>query len=177
MSLPEGLNLEVSATDDGWQSTLPENSEIITTCTRLIGDNVAEGKALNKFTHIEVSVVLCDNALIPRLNNDYRKKDKATNVLSFSGLDVDEIALYLRSDGDVPERPFSLGEIYIAKETVVQEAENAGISIKDHFTHLVLHGILHLLGYDHIKDDEAEIMEALERELLSNLGIDDPYAA
>ncbi|MBL4602365.1 MAG: rRNA maturation RNase YbeY [Emcibacteraceae bacterium] len=177
MSLPEGLELEVSVDYDRWAEVLPEYEKIICTCCELIVDNISEGKALTKFSHIELSVVLCDDALIHKLNNDYRHKDKATNVLSFEGLDQGEVEQYLQSTAKVPERPFSLGEIYIAYETVSVEAENAGISFKDHFVHLVIHGILHLLSYDHIKDEEAELMEAKETELLKILGIDDPYAA
>ena len=177
MSLPEGLELEVSVDYDRWLETLPEYEKIIYICSELIADNIPEGKALTKFSHIELSVVLCDDALIHKLNNDYRHKDKATNVLSFEGLDQSEVEQYLQSNAEVPERPFSLGEIYIAYETVMRETLSAGIPFRDHFIHLVIHGILHLLSYDHIKDDEAEIMEARETELLNNLGIDDPYAA
>lgn len=177
MMLPKGLNLEVSVDCDQWQAGLPEYEDIITSCCELIYQNVSEAKALDKFLHIELSIVLCDDARIHKLNNDYRNKDKATNVLSFCGLDQDEIDTYLRGDADVPERPFSLGESYISFETMNKEAEAAGIAFNTHFSHLVLHGILHLLGYDHIDDGEAEIMEALESKLLAILGIDDPYAA
>lgn len=177
MKLPKGLNLEVSIDCDLWQPDFEEYKAIITSCCSLIYQNVAEGKALEKFSHIELSVVLCDDELIHKLNNDYRNKDKATNVLSFCGLDEDEIDSYLRRDGAVPDRPFSLGENYISFEFMNKEADAAGIAFNAHFSHLVLHGILHLLGYDHIQDDDAEIMEALETKLLAILGIDDPYAA
>ena len=110
MALPKGLILEVSVDCNQWQAGLQEYKGIITSCCELIYQNVAEGKALDKFSHIELSVVLCDDELIHKLNNEYRNKDKSTNVLSFCGIDEDEIDTFLRGDGKIPERPFSLGE-------------------------------------------------------------------
>lgn len=118
----------------------------------------------------ELSVVLADDALVQRLNREYRGKDKPTNVLSFALTEAEE-----------PEAqegvPVMLGDVILAYETVAREASEQGKSFKDHMTHLVMHGVLHLLGYDHETDDEAEEMEALETRLLATLGIADPYAA
>ncbi|CAO3417227.1 rRNA maturation RNase YbeY [Azospirillum endophyticum] len=118
----------------------------------------------------ELSVVLADDALVHRLNREYRGKDKPTNVLSFALTEAEE-----------PEAqegvPVMLGDVILAFETVAREASEQGKSFKDHMTHLVMHGVLHLLGYDHETDDEAEEMEALETRLLATLGIADPYAA
>lgn len=177
MSLPKGLNLEVSVDCDRWVDVLPKYDATIDECCELICNNMAEGKVLENFSHVELSVVLCDDAFIQALNHDYRNKDTATNVLSFPGLDEDEQERYLKKAEQVPDHPFLLGEIYIAFETVHAEAEAASVVLEDHFTHMVIHGILHLLGYDHIKDEEAEVMEALETKLLAHLVIDDPYAA
>jgi len=177
MSLPEGLSLEVSVDCGRWVEVLPKYAEIIDKCCELICNTVTEGKILNNFSHIELSIVLCDDAFIHTLNHEYREKDAATNVLSFAGLSEDEHERYLKNAERVPEQPFLLGEVYIAFETVKSEAETAGIVLEDHFTHMIVHGILHLLGYDHIKDDEAEVMESLETKLLTHVGIDDPYAA
>ncbi len=177
MSLPEGLKLEVSIDYDGWRDALPDYEKIIHNAVQAVISGIPEGASLRKFADIELSIVLCDDTLIHQLNNDYRKQDKATNVLSFEGLGPNERDTYLRSDQDIPEIPFSLGEIYIAYETVEREAVTAGVSIAEHFCHLVIHGILHLLGYDHIEDDDAQVMEAHETRVLSYLGIDDPYAA
>ncbi|WP_432697602.1 rRNA maturation RNase YbeY [Marinobacterium sp. YM272] len=97
------------------------------------------------------------------LNREYRGKDKPTNVLSFP-FDVP------------PGIPMDLlGDLAICADVVEQEAEEQGKSLEDHWAHMVIHGTLHLLGFDHINDDEAEEMEALERELLARLGIADPY--
>jgi probable rRNA maturation factor len=111
----------------------------------------------------ELSLVLTDDAAIRDLNREHRGKDKATNVLSFPGFDPDE----------APE-PL-LGDIVIAYETVAREAAEEAKPIADHFCHLVVHGMLHLFGYDHETDDDAEVMEAEERRVLARLGIADPY--
>jgi len=177
MALPKGLMLEVSVDCEAWLSELPEYEDHCRVSLEQVVMNVPEGIALDKFSHIELSIVLCDDALIHKLNSDFRDKKKATNVLSFCGLEEEQVEDYLRAGKDAPEFPHSLGEIYIAYETMMDEAGKANISIKEHFLHLTTHGILHLLGYDHIIDEEAVVMEALEMKLLCNLGIDDPYRA
>ncbi|WP_029077198.1 rRNA maturation RNase YbeY [Kaistia adipata] len=113
----------------------------------------------------ELSVVFTDDAHVRRLNADYRDKDKATNVLSFPGSPPDS-----KLFGPL------LGDIVVARETVVAEAAEQGLAFDDHLTHLLVHGLLHLFGHDHLEDDEAERMEALETEILARLGIADPYA-
>ncbi|MCB1490709.1 MAG: rRNA maturation RNase YbeY [Rhodobiaceae bacterium] len=116
----------------------------------------------------EVSVVLTDDAAVQRLNADYRGKDSPTNVLSFP---QDPGA------GAVPPgMPLPLGDIVISRPTVVREADEQGLAFDDHLAHLAIHGFLHLLGYDHLTDEEAHRMEALETRLLAELGIADPYA-
>lgn len=113
---------------------------------------------------VEVSLLLTDDAEQRRLNRDHRGRDSATNVLSFPA-------------GFVPPAgPRPLGDIALALETVVREARDQDKSVADHVSHLLVHGTLHLLGYDHVDDVEAEEMEALEREILAGLGIADPYA-
>ncbi len=111
----------------------------------------------------ELSIVLLDDAEQRELNRQWRQIDKPTNVLSFPQIE-----------------PFSpvvgiLGDITLARETLEREALELGKSFTDHYTHLVVHGFLHILGYDHIEDDEALVMEGLETQILATLGIDDPY--
>lgn len=122
-------------------------------------------------TIIEVAIRLTDDSEIKMLNRDYREKDKATNVLSFPMLDPREIVALADRTG--PE--VLLGDIILALETCENEARDKGISLSDHATHLVVHGVLHLLGYDHIEEEEANAMEALERAAMANLGLADPY--
>lgn len=113
----------------------------------------------------EVSVVLTDDAGIRVLNRDHRGFDKPTNVLSFP-----------QDDPDAPEYGPLLGDIVIALETVQREAVDGGRPFRHHLAHMVVHGFLHLVGYDHQDDDEADEMEALERAILARLAIPDPYA-
>lgn len=171
-----GLEWDVSTQFAEWDAAIPNAEEIIEKSIELIKAQVPEGAQLDQFMMIDLGVVLCDDAFIHELNRKFREKDKPTNVLSFNGLDEDEIATLLQKKEASELYPYSLGEIYIAYETVKREADEAGKSLRDHFTHMIIHGLLHLLGYDHIEDDEAEIMEQKEVELLEILGIDDPYA-
>ncbi len=119
----------------------------------------------------EISVRLTDDAEVQGLNRQYRHKDKPTNVLSFPMVQDDLLDTLANSDdGEV-----LLGDIILALETCTREAAEKGVSPAIHATHLITHGTLHLLGYDHIDDSEAEAMEDLERAALATLGIDDPY--
>lgn len=177
MILPEGLILEVTVDFDGWHSELCDYKEIINNVVHQVVINVPEGKQLSKFQHLELGIILCDDTFIKHLNKTYRNRDNVTNVLSFEGFSPDQSKAMLQTDAPAQPFPQSLGEVYIAYETLKREAEKANITFCNHFTHLILHGILHLLGYDHIEDNEAEIMEAIETKLLNNLAIDDPYAA
>ncbi len=111
----------------------------------------------------ELSVVLTDDAEQRELNRQYRGIDKPTNVLSFPQIE-----------------PFSpirglIGDIILARETLEREAQELDKPLAEHFTHLVVHGFLHILGYDHIAEDEALQMESLETQILAGLGIADPY--
>lgn len=121
----------------------------------------------------EVVVMGCDDARIAALNADFRGKPKATNVLSWPA--VEHIP---HEPGETPELPDEeeLGDIAIAYETCLAEAEAQGKSVDDHVTHLLIHATLHLLGYDHQNDPDAETMEATERSILAGLNIADPYA-
>jgi probable rRNA maturation factor len=113
--------------------------------------------------------MLTDDAGIQTLNRNWRGIDKPTNVLSFP-------ALQPRGERQMDDAPRMLGDIAIAYETTRREADEEQKPFEHHLSHLAVHGFLHLIGHDHEKDQEAETMEALEREILSQLGIPDPYA-
>lgn len=111
----------------------------------------------------ELSLRIIDEEESASLNKQYRGRDYATNVLSFP------------ADANMPGF-WVLGDLAVCSAVVEREARQQGKSAEAHWTHMIVHGVLHLLGYDHIKDDEAEVMEMLERRVLARLGYDDPYA-
>lgn len=114
----------------------------------------------------EVSLLFCDDERIQELNRDWRGLDKPTNVLSFPASDPARLSA----------SPL-LGDIAVAYETVERESRDEQKSLSDHVSHMIVHGFLHLVGYDHETEDDAEKMEAAERRALARLGIADPYAA
>ena len=125
----------------------------------------------------ELSVLGCNDARIADLNAEFRGKPTPTNVLSWP---AEERAAEV--DGEMPEVPeadafgaIELGDIAIAYETCAREAEAAGKPLEEHATHLLVHGVLHLLGFDHERDRDATLMEGLETEILGKMGIEDPY--
>ena len=144
---------------------------------------------------VEVSVKLSDNDEVQTLNRQWRDKDQPTNVLSFPSLDDDELnqfrhpevvsGSYSFTDAEKSkilklvqhdaQMELLLGDIILAHGVCAEEAAEKGITLADHTTHLVIHGMLHLLGYDHIDDDDAEQMEALEVKALASMGLHNPY--
>lgn len=126
--------------------------------------------------YFDISLLACNDARIADLNAEFRGKPVPTNVLSWP-------AKERATPGKHPKSPTydpkgmreELGDIAIAYETCQHEAEQAGVAIQDHVTHLLIHGLLHLLGYDHISDQDAALMEGLEGEVLGKLGISNPY--
>lgn len=133
----------------------------------------AVAKELSLPDDLEIALLACDDARIQTLNDDFRDKDAATNVLSWPAQE--------RSPGpnsDWPDLDIAdpeIGDIAMAFETCAREAVAQEKSLNDHVTHLFVHGVLHLLGFDHQSDQEAATMEALETRILAKLDIDDPY--
>ncbi|MBO9400135.1 rRNA maturation RNase YbeY [Shimia sp. R9_3] len=131
-----------------------------------------------KAEDFEIAVLACDDARIAVLNADFRDKDKATNVLSWPseerGAETDG-ADPLPPEQSLPGMAEELGDIAISYDTCLREADAAGKPLADHCTHLVVHGVLHLLGYDHIRDKDATLMEGHEVAILGKLGLPDPY--
>lgn len=151
------LEIAVIRNADGW----PEHFDAL--AEKAVLAALAGAKAKVKGA-AEISVLLTDDEEQRQLNAQWRDKDSATNVLSFPQIE--------------PFGPVRglLGDISLARETLEREAADIGKSLDDHFTHLMVHGFLHILGYDHIEEDEALQMEGLETQILAGLGIDDPYA-
>lgn len=127
----------------------------------------------------EISLLACNDARIAELNADFRGKPKPTNVLSWPSEDR---AAAMPGGNPSPPEAFipgdiiELGDVAIALETCKREAAEAGRAIEDHVCHLLVHGFLHLLGYDHETDEDAALMEGLETRILAKLGVADPYA-
>jgi probable rRNA maturation factor len=142
-----------------WRTSVPQAVAVARRAVR-----AALALAAPDIAAAEISVVLADDATVARLNREFRDKPGPTNVLSFPC--EDEAAL----DG-----PALLGDVVLACETVMREACERALAPADHLAHLVVHGVLHLLGHDHETDGEARRMEALEVAALARMGIGDPY--
>ncbi|MBL4790737.1 MAG: rRNA maturation RNase YbeY [Kordiimonadaceae bacterium] len=122
----------------------------------------------------EIFVQLVDSDKSHTLNHEYRAKDKPTNVLSFPGVEPEDLQAMLEQAAQGGP-PVLLGDLVIATSVIVAEAKEQNKPFGDHLAHLTVHGVLHLLGYDHMEEDAAEEMEELERSILDALGISDPY--
>ena len=126
--------------------------------------------------YFEISLLACDDTRIADLNAEFRGKPAPTNVLSWPAQDRARPGEHpLPPEPDPSGMPEELGDIAISYDTCAREAAEFGKEMPDHVTHLLVHGVLHLLGYDHISDQDAAIMERLEGEVLGKLGISDPY--
>jgi probable rRNA maturation factor len=151
-----------------WQAVLADPEPL---CRQTIWATLRRAAPAAWLTGAEVSVLLCDDARIRELNRSYRGHDRATNVLSFPAQDLDPE----RAPPAPPAGPVLLGDVALAAETVGREAAAEGKPITDHLCHLLVHGCLHLLGHDHQTTAGARRMERLERLVLADLGISDPY--
>ncbi|MGL4323653.1 MAG: rRNA maturation RNase YbeY [Beijerinckiaceae bacterium] len=152
--------IDVMIEDEGWSAIADVENLVIRAGEKALGHSGVAVRA-----DAEIAVLLADDATIQKLNVQWRGQDKPTNVLSFPAV---EAALIAQSP--------ALGDIIIARETTLREARGESKTPASHLTHLVVHGVLHLLGYDHGNEEEAERMEALERQILGQLGVADPYA-
>ncbi len=162
-----GPDIAVTLSCPAWIGALPGVEDL---CRRVaaVGLGAACGNRPElPAERLEISLVLADDAMVQDLNRRYRGQDKPTNVLSFAALDDQPLP---------PDGPILLGDVVLAYETTVGEAAADGKPLTHHLSHLVVHGVLHLLGHDHTDDAEAEEMEAVERTILAALGIPDPYA-
>ncbi|MCA0431646.1 MAG: rRNA maturation RNase YbeY [Proteobacteria bacterium] len=150
------MNLDIEIEHEGWQAIAGLEELARRAAAAVLVDDARA-----------VTLLFSDDSEIRVLNREWRGQDKPTNVLSFPS--AADMAL---PAGEAPP----LGDIILAYETVAREAAEQNKTFADHTAHLIVHGILHLLGYDHMEDTEAEEMEARERTILATLGITDPYA-
>lgn len=149
------LEITFHINNDLWKSRLRPYTKTVR-----LALEAALAECKPKATQFEVAIVLADDAFVQKLNKDYRGKDKPTNVLSFPS-DISASS--------------ELGDIILALEAIEREAKEQKKSFRNHTTHLLVHGFLHLLGYDHIEEKQAIIMEGKEIKILKKLGIDNPY--
>jgi len=164
----DGPEIDVAVPCPSWLEALPD-AEDRGRAAALAAFAAAHAEGGAAPLPAEASLVLADDALMRGLNRDYRGRDRPTNVLTFANLD---------DAGPAPGAgaPVLLGDIVLAYETTAAEAAAQGKPLADHFCHLVVHGMLHLLGFDHASAAQAERMEGLETRILKRLGIADPYA-
>ncbi|MCV9962439.1 rRNA maturation RNase YbeY [Pararhizobium sp. BT-229] len=159
------LDIQISVEEGPW----PSEVELQTLTERVLGASAdflrREEKQPFPDMLPEVSLVFTDDASIREINAEWRNQDKPTNVLSFPAFPL--------IPGKMPGP--MLGDIILAQETIVREAQDLGKPFDEHLTHLLVHGFLHLFGYDHLEENDAERMESLETRILADLGLSDPY--
>jgi len=163
--------IDIEIEDERWSEAVPDAARLVTEAAQTSLQSAHPGESRDPYGASAwvpafagmsgVSVLLASDETVRDLNNQFRGKDQPTNVLSFPA-------------AQNPEN--HCGDIALAYETCAREAEEQGKPLGHHLQHLVAHGVLHLVGYDHQSDAEAEAMEALEREILAGLGVPDPYA-
>lgn len=159
------LDIQISVEEGSW----PSETDLLSLSERVLGASAdflkrAEKQPFPKMPP-EISLVFTDDASIREINAEWRSQDKPTNVLSFPAFPV--------TPGKMPGP--MLGDIILAYETLVREADDLGKPFDEHLTHLLVHGFLHLFGYDHLIESDAERMESLETRILAGLGLSDPY--
>jgi probable rRNA maturation factor len=157
--MPPALPIDIAVirNDEAWPQDLDTRAEEAVLAALTFAKPKVKGAA-------ELSILLTSDAEQHELNRQWRGKDSSTNVLSFPQIEPFGPVIGL------------LGDITLARETLIREAEEQGVTFEAHFTHLVVHGFLHILGYDHLTDAEALQMEGLETQILASLGVADPYA-
>jgi probable rRNA maturation factor len=169
------LRIAIDIADKAWEKALPDAPRIARRAVRAALKAALAAKSLPRkrlleARRIELGLALDNDRGVRHLNRDYRGKDKPTNVLSFAALDAG-----LPPKGVPASYPWALGDVVMALGTIKGEAKAQGKSLEQHYCHLVVHGVLHLLGFDHERPRDAAKMEKLEREILAGLGWPDPY--
>jgi probable rRNA maturation factor len=163
------ITVEIAKESEEWDKYPEVNKQLFADITSLVLSRYPNLACLEE---VELSILLAGNEQIQQLNKQFRNIDKATNVLSFPDQEIDwrEIVEFVTDCNYI-----YLGDIAFCIEVIILEAQKQSISFQDHFKHLLLHALLHLLGYNHIEDNEAQVMESLEIEILESIGIKSPY--
>lgn len=161
--------IDIAIEDERWPESLNLHALVKDCAQAVLGQQTHSDQAGVAGT---LSILFCDDPAIKTLNNDYRGQNKPTNVLAFPGNIHDA-----RTPGPPHDAHFAAhwGDIAIAYDTCHREALDSGVAFDHHIRHLVIHGLLHLNGYDHIEEEDAALMEALEIQILATMGVDNPY--
>ncbi|HJK85984.1 MAG: rRNA maturation RNase YbeY [Alphaproteobacteria bacterium] len=163
------FTIEIAQDNDEWDSYKEINPKLF---EEILEEVLTNYPNFNKVQNIELSILLTNDKRIKKLNQEFRNENSATNVLSFPDLDIDfSQILEFKPDLDY----IYLGDIAFAFETISEEVKKKNIPFLNHFKHLLVHSTLHLLGYDHMNDTEAEIMQDIEVKILKKLSIPSPY--
>lgn len=167
------ITVHLDTASDKWKRAFPRMNALIEEAA------LATFKAAKKpvpFSHrkFDISIILTDDKTIKALNHDYRGMNKPTNVLSFPQINLQK---FKKAELDFfpPKMPIPLGDVILSYQTIARETKEQDKTLKNHTIHLVVHGVLHLLGYDHMRPKDAKIMEKLECDILADLGYPDPY--
>ena len=167
------LTIDIAEQCADWAAAVPRAGAL---CRRAaLASLAAAPPPLSGEAGLELSLVLADDALMRRLNREWRHKDAPTNVLSFPAQDFAAGTPATALRVEVAGAPLPLGDVVLGFEIVRREATAQGKALADHLAHLVVHGVLHLLGFDHETPADAARMEGLERRVLAGMGIADPY--
>jgi len=163
------FTIEIAQESDEWDAHADVNQSLF---SKITADILSRYPNFAKIEQIELSILLTDNAKISELNKEFRGKNKPTNVLSFPDMQINwrEIVEF-----PVDNEYMYLGDIAFGYQIIADEALDKHISFEDHFKHLLIHAILHLIGYDHVEEEDAKAMENLEIDILHHFGISSPY--
>lgn len=160
------MKVRLRVDDRRWKDALPDVAKLVKTAASSAWKRGNSGALEIPVKQAEISVLLTDDQAVHALNKEYRGMDRPTNVLSFAALD---------DENEPIVDPMLLGDIVVAFETTKREADEQKCSLADHLFHLIVHGTLHLIGYDHMEERDAVEMEALEIKILADNGIGNPY--
>jgi len=165
------FDIFIDVQDKHWEKSIPSVEVLVDDVKSAVLDVVQNDVwFLSEPKNFSINLALSNDKTVHRLNKEFRHQDRPTNVLSFANIDDEDFENELEMQEDV-----CLGDVIVAYETMVRESEELGVSFKDHFCHLWVHGMLHVLGFDHMIESERIEMEEKEIAILKKLAIENPY--